>query len=290
MYNINRLQHCVLKLGNHNCDDSFRLASQFLNHFQIHFTTYKTHLPSFAMGILHDESVSLTNIPLLNVGNKNLYRPRRFLQSNLFGIDISTSRLWYAMLMTKHGDYHLSLGIVNKLLSSISPFALYYSGLSICHVSGDTKERYIDMFISNDADVTKRAREAWMFDFRVMPLHMDMVPIAIHVELVHSDDDYGLCLSTFVCAYYLMFLNYCGLRQYDNRDRALRQLIDVVNNPEQRGHHEHNSYNIAGHCLLSIEEPEQALYMFIRSYMFTLPHQPFHHYNSAKYYLQCLSH
>ena len=193
------------------------------------------------------------------------------------------------MLLTKCGDYRLSLRIVNKVLSSISPVALYYTGISLRNVSGETKERYADMFSRNDTRVKERARRAWMFDLHIVPSHMDMVPAAIQVELMHCDEHYGMYLSPFVCAYYLLFLNYCGLRQSDNRDRALRQLIDVVNDTEQCGNHTWNSYNIAGHCLLSVAEPEQARDNFIRSYEFTLPNPAYHRHNSAQYYLQCLS-
>ena len=128
-----------------------------------------------------------------------------------------------------------------------------------------------------------------MFHLQIMPLHMDMIPAAIQVELLHCDEDYGVNLCTFGCAYYLMFLNYSGLRQYDNRDRMLHQLIEVANNPEQNGISLYRSYNIAGHCLLSVGETEQAREMFIRSYRFTLPDLRIHRCNSAQYYLQCLS-
>ena len=59
--------------------------------------------------LLQHASIQLTYIPLQSVGNKILYGPPRFLWLNICAIDISTSRLWYAMLMTKFGDYHLSL-------------------------------------------------------------------------------------------------------------------------------------------------------------------------------------
>ena len=65
-------------------------------------------------------SISLTYTPFQSVGNKTLHIPCRFLQSNVAGIDISTCRLWNAMLMTKCGDYRLSLRIVNTVLSNIS--------------------------------------------------------------------------------------------------------------------------------------------------------------------------
>ena len=38
--------------------------------------------------------------------------------------------------------------------------------------------------------------------------------------------------------------------QYDNRDRALRQLMDTVNDRERCGLFRYHSYNIAGHCML----------------------------------------
>ena len=288
---IGEIQYEVLKLHrrNHNCAGLFTLTSQFIYHFRMQHTVYKTYLPLFAMRILlHYSSISLTYIQLQRDGNKIFYTPRRFLQSNVSGIDISTCRMWYAMIMTKCGDYCLSLDIINKVLSSVSPFAIYSTGRGLRRVSDETKSRYVDMFISNGRRATERARRAWMLDSRIMPLHMDIVPAAIQVELKHCDGNQGILLSPFVCAYYLMFMNYCGLGQNDARNRALRQLIDVVIDPEQCGENIHTSYNIAGHCLLTVGETEQARNMFIRSYEFTMPNPPFHRHNSAQYYLQFL--
>ena len=134
-----------------------------MNNFRMHHTVYKTHLISFATRILLTyASISLTCILLQNMGNKTLYGPRRFLQSNIHGIDISTCRLWYAMLMTKCGDYLLSLRIINNVLSNISSFALYYTGCSLRHVSEETKDRYVNMFsMINDYHVMGRARRTW---------------------------------------------------------------------------------------------------------------------------------
>ena len=281
---IQELQNVLI---NQNIVNLFTLTSQFINHFHVYRTAYKTHFVSIAIRITFDfASIVLAYIPLQSRGNKTQYGPRRFLQSNLAGIDISTSRPWYAMLMTKCGDYHLSLRIINKVLSNISPFSLYFTGFDIGNVSDETKERYVDMFSSKDTCIIVRARTAWIFDLHILPSHLDMVPAAIQIELIHCDEDYGVFLSPFTCAYFLMFLNYCRLRQYDNRDRALRQLIDVVNNPAQRGTCQWHSYNIAGHCLLSVGETEQARDMFIQSYECTQPYPAYHHHNSAQYYLQ----
>ena len=71
------------------------------------------------------------------------------------------------------------------------------TGNYLCNVSDETKERYVEMFHSNDTRVTERARRAWMFDLRIMPLHIDIVPAAIQVELTHSDESAGIRLSPF---------------------------------------------------------------------------------------------
>ena len=287
---IENLQMQALSLLYDRFLDLLTLTNQLINRYHMYHAVDKTQLMAFVIKILFTYvSISLTYISLHSVGNKSLYEPRRFLQSNVSGIDISTCKLWYAMLMTNSGDYHLSLRIINKVLSSISPYVLYFTGIDHFNVSDETKERYVDMFRSNDTRVTERARRAWMFDLRILPSDMDMIPVAIQVELIHCDEHYGVLLSPFVCAYFLMFLNYCGLRQYDNRDNALRQLIDAVNNPEQRGAFRWHSYNIAGHCLLSVGEIEQAWDMFMHSYQSTLHDLRVHRLNSVRYYLQCLS-
>ena len=219
--------------------------------------------------------------------NRRIYRSCFYLRVNTRGIDISTYRLWYAMLMTMRGDYGLSLDVLNTMLSSIPPFALYCSTSCDLRVSNETKKWYVDVF-SRDKNVAIRARQAWMFDIVLMPSDIDMVPAAIQIELTHCDHLLGVYLSPFVCAYYLMFLNYHALHQFENRDRALRQLFEAVNNREQCGDCRWHSYNIAGHCLLYMGLYEQARDMFIRSYLFTSRNPPLDQFNSARLYLQCL--
>ena len=223
------------------------------------------------------------------IGNKTFYRPCRYLHLNICGIDISTNRLWCAMLMTMRGNYSLSLVAIHIVLSSTPPFALYCSSAGdLRGVSNETKTWYVDEFSSNLKSATERTRKAWMFDIVVKPADIDTVPVAIQIELTHCDKDVGVKLSPFICAYYLMFFNYHALRQYENRDRALGQLIETVNNREQCGTCKWHSYNIAGHCLLYMGRYEQARDMFIRSYQFTYESPPHHRFNSAILYLQCL--
>ena len=219
--------------------------------------------------------------------NRTVYISCQYLRLNTRGFDISTYRLWYSMHMTMRGDYRLSLRVLNTVLSSIPPFALYSHSPDL-HDSDDTTNWYVDVFSRDDKSVTERARTAWMFDIRIMCSDMGTIPTAIQIELTNCDEEYGVHLSPFVCAYYLMFLNYHALDQYENKDRALRQLIKAVNNQEQCGGCRWHSYNIAGHCLLYMGLYEQARDMFIRSYLLTVVNPPHDQFNSARFYLQCL--
>ena len=220
-------------------------------------------------------------------GNRRMYRACYYLRVNTRGIDISTYRLWCAVHMTMRGDYRLSLDVLNTMLSSIPPFALYCGPSCDLRASNETKKWYVDVF-SRDKNVAIRARQAWMFDIVLMPSDIDMVPAAIQIELTHCDHLLGLYLSPFVLTYYLMFLNYHALHQYESRNRALCQLIEAVNNPKQCGHFRYHSYNIAGHCLLYMGLYEQARDMFTRSYQFTSSQPRIHRLNSVRLYLQYL--
>ena len=114
-----------------------------------------------------------------------------------------------------------------------------------------------------------------------------MLPLAIQIELRFADR--VIFVSPFIFAYYLMFLCYHELRHYDDRDRALRQLVEVVNNPQQHGSWQHHSLNIAGHCLLMAGKTSQARDMFIRSFRITMRNPPFYKYNSALHYLSYMT-
>ena len=71
--------------------------------------------------------------------NIRMYRSCQYLRVNKRGFDISTYRLWYAMLMALRGDYRLSLDTLNTILSSIPPFVLYYSPSPELRVSNGMK-------------------------------------------------------------------------------------------------------------------------------------------------------
>ena len=204
---------------------------------------------------------------------------------NVYGTYIATGKLWLATFLFQQGDYCKSLQNVNDVLSSIPPYAIYYS-MDI--MSGeDSQQLYIDRYCGRNTDIICRAKEAWLFDMNITHSEFSFMPRAIQIELDHCDPHLGVRISPFIYACYLMFLCYHGLGQYDNRDRALHQLVDTVNDRERRGALRHHSYNIAGHCMLMAGYVEMAREMFLRSAEFThrMRRAVIDKYNAAYKYL-----
>ena len=85
-----------------------------------------------------------------------------------------------------------------------------------------------------------------------------------------------------------MFLCYHNLGQYDNRNRALRQLVDTANDRERCGLRRHHSYNIAGHCMLMAGYVDMAWDMFLKSVRFTQPDPVIDKYNAVYKYLSLM--
>ena len=199
-------------------------------------------------------------------GNRYVHYYLTLLSRNVYVTDIASSKLRLSMFLLQRGDYYRSLQNVNYMLSSIPPYALYYSGTGI--KSGeDSKQLYVDRYCGRNTDILCRAKEAWLFDMHITNSEYSFVPRAIQIELDFDDPDTEVWISPFIYAYYLMFLD--GLGQYDNRDHALRQLVDTVNDRERCGTCMHHSYNIAGHSLLMAVNVEMARYMFLKSAQFT---------------------
>ena len=113
------------------------------------------------------------------------------------------------------------------------------------------------------------------------------VPRAIQIELDHCDPELGVKISPFTYAYYLMFLCYHGLGQYDDRDRASRQLFDTVRDDKRCGVARYYSINIAGHCMLMAGHVDMAKDMFLISARYT-HHSVFDKYNAAYKYLSLI--
>ena len=233
--------------------------------------------------------VLMSNIPRRVPGNRDAYKLGRLAHSDAASFNISTCKLWYAMVSLMRMDYAACLCTVNDVLSQIPPYALYMSGL-LFQSSRESESLFERVYLQSDAGVMERLRTSWLQDL-YFDKHMSYninLPLAIYVELSVSREHGGVRVSPFVFAYYLMFLCHHELHQYDDRDRALRLLLDTVYNPEQRGTFYHHSLNIAGHCLLLAGRRDRAREMFIRSYQFTQTRPPFHKYNSALLYLHSL--
>ena len=224
-----------------------------------------------------------------NPGSKNVYKLYKIANNESSLLDRSTSKLWYAIVLLKKGDFTSALSIVNQVLSAIPPFAMYVS----CHesflMSGSSK-LYADMFMNAGVTTMDRAQKAW-----VMPLYFekcmtDILPLAIQIELYFSDFVIFVTIPSLAMAYYLAFQCYHELGQYDNRDNTLRQLVDCVNNFAKRKHSP-RLFNIAGHCLLIAGDIVRARDMFIRSKQTALCKKTpvlasYVRINSAKWYLE----
>ena len=263
-------------------------------HTQLLSVVSKTHLKicfiKKSLQMLHIRLLLISACP----GNKELYQLHKFTNNDALSTDISTGKLWYAFYLLMRKDYTSTLSTVNQLLSNIAPFALYSCPCDNSDHWGSTeaKEFYVDRFMDSEMTVETRLNTAWLMPFMVDKDMAHVMPLAIQIELLFNDHDHNrfMLLSPYVCAYYLMFLCYHELRQYDQRDRALQllQLIDVFNNAWQPGPLPYQSCNIIGHCLYLAGDTTQAQEFFIRSYQFTQDIPPYDKYNSALYYLQCL--
>ena len=240
----------------------------------------KTHLKFMVQRdfLFHKHTRSLINS--CGSGNKGVYQLQQTAQKDPFSYDISTCKLWCAIFLQMKGDYLSTLNIVNQVLSNIPPYAM-----CLGRVSNESKELYVDMFLDSDFTIIQRARKAWISNmyFPKDLVYSELIPVGIKIELYFANP--VVFLSPFTCAYYLQFLCYHEMRQYDRRDRALQQLIDVANNPRQCGM-PHTTFNIAGHCLLLAGKQDQAHDMFYRSYTLSQMVPPWDKYNSALWYLQ----
>ena len=229
------------------------------------------------------------NIEVLNCSsreNKLRYKHLKFLDNNVFGSDIALSKLWLATFLLQQGDFCGSLQKINDVLSAIPPYALYEE--ECWRPDARAKQLYRDMF--RNTNVVNRAKDAWLFDILVRENNFQFVPRGIQIQLIHGLPKIGVQVSPFTYAYYLMFLCYHELRQYDDRNCALRELIDTVFDDRRSSSFLYQSYNIVGHCLLVVGNTDMAQEIFLESAHSTHSCHPFiDKYNPAYYYLSCIS-
>ena len=306
--NINRVTRMMKKTNIVRNDECMMYHTEYCCHFYSMLTRphsdpslvtrAMTHLTTGILAGQYTTSLAplvlryhglMSNIPHRVPGNRDAYSFSRFANSDAASFDISTCKLWYAMMLLMRTDYAACIRTVNDVLSRIQPFALYTSGNRL-RSSRESTSFYEDVYLQSDADVLERFKTSWLRDlyFYKHMLYNFSLPLAVCVELSFCDDDFGVHVSPFVFAYYLMFLCHHELHQYDERDRALRLLVDTVYTPEQQGNLYFHSLNIAGHCLLLTGRRDRARVLFIASVQFTLEITPHHKYNSARHYLQSI--
>ena len=221
-----------------------------------------------------------------NPRNRDVYNMHQLANNDISSsVDISTYKLWYGLMLLKKGDHLSCLRTVQDTLSSIPPYAMYFSRDSI-RSNYDAKRLYGQKYFDSKDNIFVRVQSAWLWDLFFLGDSYEKMPLAIQVELRFCDAYIGVFVSPFTLAYYLMFLCYHELHQYEERDNALRLLVDVVNSPEQYGDLRYRSYNIAGHCLLLAGKRDIARDMFINSFQDARRRPGHGQFNSAHHYLQ----
>ena len=187
----------------------------------------KTPLKTLVLGkCLLEKNIRSIWIKCDGLGNKGLYQLHRFAQIDIFSPDISTHKLWCAILLFTKGDFSSTLNIVNQVLSSIPPFAMYYTARN--NASDEAKQLYVDMFWDSNITIYERARRAWMFEFRLNEDMINALPLAFQIEVYFRRGDVEI--SPFICAYYLQFMCYHRMQRYVERERALVHIIQVIGN------------------------------------------------------------
>ena len=221
-------------------------------------------------------------------GNKYVYYYMTLLSKNVYGTDLASGKLWLATFWLQQGDYSRSLQTINDILSSIPPYALYYSGR--IRTNDGYKQLYVDTYSTQNTDVLNRAKETWLLDMYFSHREYSFVPRAIQIELENCDPRIGVQISPFTYAYYLMFLCYHGLGQYNNRNRMLIQLFYIADDDERRGFFVDHSCNIPGHCWLMAGYLDIARIFFQTSARFTHNNRSraYDKYNAAYKYLSLM--
>ena len=253
----------------------------------------KTHLKTIVIvlrnSFFHRNIMSIL-INSCGSGNKGLFQLLQTAKNDTFAFDISTCKLWCAIFLYMKCNYFSTLNIINQVLSNIPPYVMYIPNVKIGDiemqiVSNEAEQLYVDMFMDSDTTVVQRARKAWMssLHFPKDMINTELMPLGIKIELYFTDAI--LILSPFTCIYYLQFMCYHEMGQYDRRDRTLQQLTEVATDFERCGNPK-TTYNITGHCLLLAGKRDLARHMFNMSNFMSKLVPQYDKYNSAVWYLR----
>ena len=158
---------------------------------------------------LHQNLKSL--VPLgQDTCNKDAYILQQIATENN-SYDISTGKLWCAIVLLKKSNYNSALSILNQVLSNIPPFALYEYAVD------DFEEcLYADKFMDSSSTAMQRAKQAWLTDIVFPKCMAEILPLGIQIELFFTSYIHSMyiSLSPYTCVHYLIFLCYHGLGQF----------------------------------------------------------------------------
>ena len=128
-----------------NCFDQLFQRPPSLNQIRSHVLDLpcKSCLKVLLMKYLYLTSNIESLIPL-HQGNKTFYIEQQASRIHA-SFDLSTQKLWNAIMVLKTLDYNSSLRIVNQLLSSIPPCVLYGP------MSDETKYVYVNKFLNSSS-------------------------------------------------------------------------------------------------------------------------------------------
>ena len=284
--NMLRNDECMMKFivemfCNHSVVDNSHSLSKAIQFGQRLALSNKTPLQALAFRKFFSEMhiTGLRHLPQSS-GNKGVYQILHTAQTDTGSFDISTCNLWCAILLYMKGEFSSALNIINQVLSDIPPFAMHHCDCKgSINETNESKQLYVDMYLDSDTSIVKRVRKAWTCQLHFTRDMADLVPLAIRIELYFENS--CIWLSQFTIVYYLQFLCYHGMGQYLNRDRALQEINDSLENKVECSCIRH-SVNILGHCLLVTGRKYQAREIFLLNAYLRSSRKN----NSAPWYLQ----
>ena len=142
----------------------------------------KTYLKPLTIKVLLFEKY-IQSLIKPNLGNRCLHEFHKMAGNESLSIDLSTSKLWYAIALLKEKDYQSALRVVNQVLSGIPPFAFCVSRNDTRYENSEAKQLYADMLMNSSSTTMDRAKKAWMMPFTFVKSMGEFVPLAIQIEL-----------------------------------------------------------------------------------------------------------
>ena len=160
--------------------------------------------PMFIKRLITEKYIRSLLVP--DLGSEHFSRLLRIVHYNNSSFDISTFKIWCAIIFVMKRDYKTALGVFDDLKSCIPPFALCEPHVHISE-NPEVEILYAEEFANTHHDTVERARKAWKFNIEFIKSKSDALPLAIQIELYFSHVVFRrIRISPVICLYYLMFL------------------------------------------------------------------------------------